>query len=1212
MFKYRHRILVVSILMCSLLTALCSWLAYPQDSKENQEFKLAIGLYNDSMYDLASEQFKNFINAYPNTSQGIEARFYLGLTQMKLKRYDEARITFQNFALAYVDHPKAPEAWMNVGEAFHALNNDREAASAYERVKVFHPKSPLVPEALLKASELYRRIGERENAKKMLRSIIQDYPTSKSVLPARLAIGEMYAEEGQTELAEREARRVAESDAPPSVKASALFSIGKLQTSSSLFTDAEATFKSIITSYPGTSPSVLASLELGKLELRAGKYTTATEHFKKATSGDGADDTLQADALFQLGNAYHATGDYSNAQKSYEKLISKFPKSPLAAQALLESGKAALRKNNHREALTYLKRFLASPPSTEKRRALILAAHAAIALNQYHESASYYLSASNSFPEDAHIPHIMFELGQLYKTKQQDCRKAMTVFDQIAQKLPQTSYAVAAMVHTGECQEELGDAEGALKTYTEVLTRYPVNDYYDSLTSRIEFLKHHKIKNRDAGIEKLARLMGEVLAEKSKLELAFQLGEIYFNDLKDYEAASKQFTVALSSNLDADKQEEATYLRARAYHLLAERDSNAGDLAVTSYDELLQQFPQSKWSDEAAFYRFQLVSRQKSPEELLTLTKGFLSKQSTSSHRDVVLWDLGNAQLKLGGYSEAISTFNKIIAEFPTSTFVPNALLQQGIAYLNLNYPDSAVAIWQKCFELSLTNPSTLQAFWNLADLRWKQKQYSEAIAFWKRITTEFPYSSMAEQAAAMLPHGYLANGEYDEAIALYENLLQEQQFSPFEEGKDSELLFHLANAYEKKGNRQTATKCYNQYLLYNHTGPNASNALYALGVLAQKQGHTSAASAYFKQAAMLGGTGSATQEIAELLFQSEQYAEAAKQYTQLAQESNDVNERQGYLSRVIIATLRMDKPTEAQKLIADFEKTYDKNKKYQAEFEYEKGNFYYRKQDYTSAKKVFENVADDYEETRFGPWGHYYLAKILEINNKPEDAVKKYENILKNFPNSDVIPRVNLSLGNMYFNIERFEETIAYYQRITSDPEKAGDILPYAMNNLIEAYESTKLYDEALKMARDYIERYPNDESILDKKIKIGTLYTKLGYYDQAILHLQNLLSEAGSLLEAELHYNIGEAYYYKGDYQQAILEFLKVPYLVSKQGKVDWTATSFYMAGQAYEKMSKFDEAIGMYQQIINRPGIDATFRAAARKEIDRVKSLTKKGSK
>ena len=62
--------------------------ARAQNSKENADFKLAINLYNDGLYDLAGEQLRQFISAYPTTPQGIDARFYLGLTQLKLRKYD--------------------------------------------------------------------------------------------------------------------------------------------------------------------------------------------------------------------------------------------------------------------------------------------------------------------------------------------------------------------------------------------------------------------------------------------------------------------------------------------------------------------------------------------------------------------------------------------------------------------------------------------------------------------------------------------------------------------------------------------------------------------------------------------------------------------------------------------------------------------------------------------------------------------------------------------------------------------------------------------------------------------------------------------------------------------------------------------------------------------------------------------------------------------
>jgi TolA-binding protein len=62
--------------------------AVGQDTKENADFKLAVNLYNDKLYDLALEQFRQFVATFPNTQQGIEARFYLGLSQTRQGKFD--------------------------------------------------------------------------------------------------------------------------------------------------------------------------------------------------------------------------------------------------------------------------------------------------------------------------------------------------------------------------------------------------------------------------------------------------------------------------------------------------------------------------------------------------------------------------------------------------------------------------------------------------------------------------------------------------------------------------------------------------------------------------------------------------------------------------------------------------------------------------------------------------------------------------------------------------------------------------------------------------------------------------------------------------------------------------------------------------------------------------------------------------------------------
>lgn len=1195
-----------------IVLVLWSSVAFGQDSKENSEFKLAVGLYNDAMYDLATEQLKNFVAAYPSTSQGIEARFYLGLSQMKVKRYDDARLTFQNFALAYVDHPKAPEAWMNVGEAFLAIGNEREAASAFERVRVFHSKSDLAAEGLLKSAMLYRKLVDRDAARKALRTIIQEYPTSKSVLPARLAIGEMYAEEGQMDLAEKEARRVAESDAPASVRASALFAIGRMQADACLFDNAMETFSQIAAEHKGTAIASRASLERGAIELLRGNYPAALELLKAVAETDKLDDSLQARGLFLIGNIYERQKSFSNARKSYERLLAAYPESRIAVDALFGAARAADREERFAEAASHAKKYLALASADGRRRGIVLAAQIALHLRQYAEAVRLYRMYLDKYPADRYASAIRLQLGIILHDSQRDYRGAMLAYEQLLQNDPESPAAVEATERLALCQEALHDYDGALRSYLDLTERYPASPRASVASERINKLQNSTLTYRDSILTKLTRLMSEMLSDKPKPELAFRLGQIYFNDLNDYSAAEEQFRTAIKLGIEGNDRVDAEFLRIRSLHRGLTDSSSMGEI-VHEYNAFLQRYPTSRWSEEASYYSFNYTFPGSSPEEQIALTEDYIAQHPASPYRETMLLNAARKASTLGVHNDAIQLFNQFIGTFPASRSVPEAWYLLGRSYQLASLPDSASISWMQGAAVVEYSPYTLDCLRSLASLRENLKDYPGALEIWKRIISEFPYSAEGADQRRVA-NDYLLSGDAHEATTLLREVLNSEQSSPWfsEELYDFEPLYLLAEANNAVGNRQSSIESYTGYIRSNYRGSYTSGAFQMLGKLARLQGNAATASSYFKQAAGFGAKGGATSEIAELLFQTNQYADAARQYRQLAQSSDSITSKSYFLARAVVALFRTDQLAEAQQLVLESGKLFSKQEDLLAEFEYEKGFYYFRKNDFGNAKKSFEKLTDDFRKTHFGPWGEYYLGKIAEVNNKPEDAAKKYENVIDTYTDSDVIPRALLSLGNMHFNVERYENAIRYYRRITAEPDRAGDILPYAMNNLIEAYESTKLYDEALKMTRDFIERYPGDESVIDKKIKIGTLYTKLGYYDQAILQLQSLLGEAGSLFEGELRYNTGEAYYYKGDYQQAILEFLKVPYLVSKQGKVDWTATSFYMAGQSYEKMSKFDEAIGMYQQIVERGGIDATFKAAARKEIDRVRGITKRGSK
>jgi tetratricopeptide (TPR) repeat protein len=252
--------------------------------------------------------------------------------------------------------------------------------------------------------------------------------------------------------------------------------------------------------------------------------------------------------------------------------------------------------------------------------------------------------------------------------------------------------------------------------------------------------------------------------------------------------------------------------------------------------------------------------------------------------------------------------------------------------------------------------------------------------------------------------------------------------------------------------------------------------------------------------------------------------------------------------------------------------------------------------------------VESDYDDTPSAPTAAYWVGRTLESTGQTQKAIEQLNSLIEEYPDAPVVSRAHLALGNIQFTREKWDAAIQHYRRIVDDPDADPTLLPLAMSNLINTYETAGVYDAALALARRYLELYPDIEDSFDKRVKIGILYERLGYHDQAIVHLQALLDEAGSDLEAEIRYYIGEANYNKGDYKQAILDFLKVPYLVTKKGKIDWTANALYMSAQSYEKMGRYDQALSMYQQIVDRSGIDDVYKAAARKEINRVKLVLK----
>jgi tetratricopeptide (TPR) repeat protein len=638
--------------------------------------------------------------------------------------------------------------------------------------------------------------------------------------------------------------------------------------------------------------------------------------------------------------------------------------------------------------------------------------------------------------------------------------------------------------------------------------------------------------------------------------------------------------------------------------------------AIAAYDSLLNKYPEREFADEAALSRLNLeLQLTPTTAGLRKLGSNLMSSAPFGRHKDRALLALGKAYGAAKDLEDASLTFKLITDQSPRSESAPEALFQYGKALMGLADQDSAAAILDVFLDKYPIHQRSAEAASLLAEYESRIGHADRANSLYDLLAKKYSYTNFAADLDGKRGDAYFTAGNYDKAVDAFNkqiHVLQSDYFTYKDLPPD--LLYRIGFSYEKLGNSTEAKRYYSQYVTRVTESDKLGQVYYSLASIARTENNTELAGKYLQESirhtpASSDEANRIALEAADLLFNNAQYVDAIVRYAEVVQHAKSDSLR-GYLqARIVVCYFRLDNLKEADKRSSAFLKEHSKTNLYEAEFEYERGKYFLRKDDSGKALVRFETVVKRYKGTPVVPEALFWMGRTQELSEKPQAAIALYDSVVNYFPKSEILPQAQLSLGNVYYNLENWDSSAHYYKTIVDSASRSPDLLKYAMNNLALTYKQLKLYDAAMELDRKYIERYPDDDDVVNKKIDIAVLYQNLGYYDQSILQLQNLLEMGNASLEAELRYYLGEAYFYRGSYQQAILEFLKVPYLVTKRGKVDWISTSYYMAGQSYEKMSKFDLAMTMYKKIIESKETDAEFKTAAQREIDRVQSLVGK---
>ncbi|MDK1375213.1 MULTISPECIES: tol-pal system protein YbgF [unclassified Sinorhizobium] len=120
-------------------------------------YQSAYGHVLSGDYATAEQEFRDYLDVFPNGDKAADASFWMGEAQYSQGKYSDAAKTFLNAHQAHGKSPKAPEMLLKLGMSLGALDNKETACATLREVNKRYPKAS--PAVKAKVSSEQSRFG---------------------------------------------------------------------------------------------------------------------------------------------------------------------------------------------------------------------------------------------------------------------------------------------------------------------------------------------------------------------------------------------------------------------------------------------------------------------------------------------------------------------------------------------------------------------------------------------------------------------------------------------------------------------------------------------------------------------------------------------------------------------------------------------------------------------------------------------------------------------------------------------------------------------------------------------------------------------------------------------------------------------------------------------------------------------------------------------
>lgn len=260
-------------------------------------------------------------------------------------------------------------------------------------------------------------------------------------------------------------------------------------------------------------------------------------------------------------------------------------------------------------------------------------------------------------------------------------------------------------------------------------------------------------------------------------------------------------------------------------------------------------------------------------------------------------------------------------------------------------------------------------------------------------------------------------------------------------------------------------------------------------------------------------------------------------------------------------------------------------------------------------AIRLYEQILTSYPNyTRADEVLFYLGTALLEIKN-PDQAVRQFMRLTKNYTNSQYLPSAYIAIGEYWFERNDAYKALQQYQKATryKNSPKYG----FATYKLAWCYYNVNEYDKAIETMKSVVSYSQAAAESGDRK--------KLTLYDEALKDLVRFFADAGAMNEAydyfsrlgkkELIYKmlkrLGRMYFEQGKFEQAIETYRR---LITEEPQSPAAPDYQNEIIQAYRKMGAKDQVLSEIDRLLRDYGKSSSWARANSADQDTINEASR----